>query len=42
LQATAKPPLSDLLANFPQNRRAIIRRGLLWIARYGVIVISAA
>jgi glycosyltransferase involved in cell wall biosynthesis len=31
--------VSDLAATFPVARRAAIARGLLWIARYGVIVL---
>jgi glycosyltransferase involved in cell wall biosynthesis len=33
--------VADLLALFPQNRRAFVRRGVLWIARYGVISIRS-
>jgi hypothetical protein len=31
--------VSDLVLNFPAARRSAISRGLLWIARYGVIVL---
>jgi hypothetical protein len=34
--------LESLLETFPQHRRSAIRRGVLWIARYGVIVITPA
>jgi glycosyltransferase involved in cell wall biosynthesis len=33
--------VADLLAAFPQNRRPFINRGVLWIARYGVISIRS-
>ncbi len=34
--------LADLLEAFPRGRRPYISRGVLWIARYGVITIRAA
>ncbi len=34
--------VSELLQIFPAGRRPFIRRGLLWIARYGVITIHPA
>jgi glycosyltransferase involved in cell wall biosynthesis len=34
--------VAALLEIFPPNRRGLLKRGLLWIARYGVIVITPA
>jgi hypothetical protein len=34
--------ITELLANFPAERRAFIRRGLLWMARHGVLLIQPA
>jgi glycosyltransferase involved in cell wall biosynthesis len=34
--------LAELLAAFPSGRRGFVRRGLLWMARHGVVVIQPA
>ena len=34
--------VTDLLEAFPQERRSVVRRGLLWMARHGVVVIRPA
>jgi hypothetical protein len=34
--------LADLLTAFPPERRSVVRRGLLWMARLGVVVIRPA
>jgi glycosyltransferase involved in cell wall biosynthesis len=34
--------LADLLTAFPPERRSVVRRGLLWMARHGVVVIRPA
>jgi glycosyltransferase involved in cell wall biosynthesis len=33
-------PVSELLAAFPPERRAFVRRGVLWMARHGAVVIQ--
>jgi glycosyltransferase involved in cell wall biosynthesis len=34
--------LAELLAVFPRERRSVVRRGLLWMARHGVVAIRPA
>jgi glycosyltransferase involved in cell wall biosynthesis len=31
--------VSDVVESFPQPRRSVVRRGLLWIARYGAVTL---
>ncbi|MGH6911888.1 MAG: hypothetical protein ACREEG_17005, partial [Phenylobacterium sp.] len=34
--------VAELVEGFPQARRSVVRRGLLWMARHGVLEISPA
>ncbi|MGZ5986771.1 MAG: glycosyltransferase, partial [Caulobacteraceae bacterium] len=40
LSADAPTPVGPLLAQFPPERRAILERGLVWLAKYGVVTLS--
>lgn len=42
LQSGAASRVAELIAHFPPARQAIVRRSLLWLARFGVIVLTPA